>query len=154
MSVQNEINRLSEAKSAIRSSIIEKGVDVPEQASITEYQAYIQNIQQQADYSTTAIDTGKKWIDGKPVYRKVINFNLSASEQDIWSTNIDIGDTIDTFVYVSTFIDIDGTKSSQFLVNGVTTNKQVENQNTITITAYDKSYSNQQGYAILEYTRQ
>lgn len=25
------------------------------------------------DYSTTEIDTGKKWIDGKPIYRKVID---------------------------------------------------------------------------------
>lgn len=26
-------------------------------------------------YSTEEIDTGEKWIDGKPIYRKVININ-------------------------------------------------------------------------------
>lgn len=25
-------------------------------------------------YSTTEVDTGKKWIDGKPIYRKVFNY--------------------------------------------------------------------------------
>ena len=29
---------------------------------------------EQRSYSTTEINTGKKWIDGKPIYRKVIDF--------------------------------------------------------------------------------
>jgi hypothetical protein len=35
------------------------------------------------DYSTTEMDTGKKWIDGKPIYRKV----LLASKSDFSSSN-------------------------------------------------------------------
>ena len=39
------------------------------------------------DYSTTEIDTGKKWIDGKPIYRKVINDTTSSSsDQTMLST--------------------------------------------------------------------
>lgn len=41
--------------------------------------AKIETIEQKVDknfaYSTEEIDTGEKWIDGKPIYRKVININ-------------------------------------------------------------------------------
>ena len=39
------------------------------------------------DYSTTEIDTGKKWIDGKPIYRKVVSDTTSSSsDQTMLST--------------------------------------------------------------------
>lgn len=43
------------------------------------------------DYSTTEIDTGKKWIDGKPIYRKCFEFvNTSTSSVKIGTiANID-----------------------------------------------------------------
>ena len=31
------------------------------------------------DYSTTEVNTGKTWIDGKPIYRKVINSVLNGT---------------------------------------------------------------------------
>lgn len=34
------------------------------------------------DYSTSEVDTGKKWIDGKPIYRKV--FSFTANWVGIW----------------------------------------------------------------------
>lgn len=37
------------------------------------------------EYSTNEINTGKTWIDGKPIYRKVVEL------PNITSTNIDIG---------------------------------------------------------------
>ena len=36
------------------------------------------------DYSTTEVDTGKTWIDGKPIYRKVITGTLGS--KDNWNT--------------------------------------------------------------------
>lgn len=30
--------------------------------------------EQVSDYSTSEVNTGKTWIDGKPIYRKVINY--------------------------------------------------------------------------------
>lgn len=43
-----------------------------------------------SDYSEDEIDTGQKWIDGKPIYRKVISFTSIS--------NFNIGSTIDTLV--------------------------------------------------------
>ena len=35
-------------------------------------------------YSTTEIDTGKKWINGKPIYRKVFTQNTWGTATDDW----------------------------------------------------------------------
>lgn len=39
---------------------------------------------QKVDYSTTEVDTGTKWIDGKPIYLKVINTSIAISQNDTW----------------------------------------------------------------------
>lgn len=153
MSVQNEINRISDAKNDIRSAIIAKGVSVPEDAKIDTYAELINNIKQDVGYSLTPIDTGKKWIDGKSVWRKVINFNLDEQQSDIWQTDIQINDTVETFISATSFINSSQESQDTFLVNGVTTNNSQTNPNTITITAYNVSYSKSSGYAIIEYTR-
>lgn len=41
-------------------------------------------------YSTTEVDTGKTWIDGKPIYRKVFT-GTTATTIDVSSLNIDTG---------------------------------------------------------------
>ena len=59
------------------------------------------------DYSTTEIDTGKKWIDGKPIYRKVIVLpTLVDAIENNWTTitsvsGLNISTLID-FKYIST----------------------------------------------------
>ena len=40
-----------------------------------------------ADYSTNEINTGKKWIDGKPIYRKVYSGNTPSSSGALFSTS-------------------------------------------------------------------
>lgn len=42
-----------------------------------------EKVDKNSAYSTEEIDTGKKWIDGKPIYRKVIN--ISANNLRNWS---------------------------------------------------------------------
>ena len=46
------------------------------------------------DYSTTEIDTGKKWIDGKPIYRKVLSIgSVSAgTTKDISVSSLNISE--------------------------------------------------------------
>lgn len=44
MSIQEQLNRIQEAKTAIRQTIISKGVEVPETAKINEYSDYIAQI--------------------------------------------------------------------------------------------------------------
>ena len=36
-----------------------------------------EEVEETEDYSTSETNTGKKWIDGKPIYRKVITGNVS-----------------------------------------------------------------------------
>lgn len=38
------------------------------------------------DYSTTEVNTGKTWIDGKPIYRKVITFERNNHDTFSFST--------------------------------------------------------------------
>lgn len=43
-----------------------------EDANLTaSFEQFLQERETQRDYSTTEIDTGRKWIDGKPIYRVV-----------------------------------------------------------------------------------
>ena len=39
-------------------------------------------------YSTNEIKTGETWIDGKPIYRKVFNFTVSDTNEDLIPHNI------------------------------------------------------------------
>lgn len=43
---------------------------------INEIKSVVNNNAGVCDYSTSEINTGKTWTDGKPIYRKVINGNL------------------------------------------------------------------------------
>lgn len=59
------------------------------------------------DYSTTEIDTGKKWINGKPIYRKVIVLpTLVDAIENSWTTITSVSDlnisTLTDFKYIST----------------------------------------------------
>lgn len=52
-------------------------------------------------YSTTETKTGEFWIDGKPVYQKVIQGTTGNANE---YTNIPIGSTIDTVISANAFI--------------------------------------------------
>lgn len=54
-------------------------------------------------YSTTETDTGKKWIDGKPIYRRVVTGTYNVKAQD-YTTLIPIED----LTFVDTMVDIRG----------------------------------------------
>lgn len=44
------------------------------------------------DYSTTEINTGQTWIDGKPIYRKVFTFNTSIGANNLFELPTNIPD--------------------------------------------------------------
>lgn len=87
------------------------------------------------DYSTTEQDTGKKWIDGKPIYQKTIVLRDNNTDMYTYSNNeyvgclpSDIGDYINIIqVYCNrrdtTYIDVGQTGSEVIVVpNPYTTN--------------------------------
>lgn len=63
-----------------------------------------QELEKLQSYSTTEQDTGKTWIDGKPIYRKCFRFNLAApkTSADV-ATGISAG-VIDTVTCFDTVI--------------------------------------------------
>ena len=50
-------------------------------------------IDSKSDYSTSEIDTGKKWIDGKTIYRKVIDTGATVPDEDQTDKNVAHGIT-------------------------------------------------------------
>lgn len=105
-------------------------------------------------YSTTEIDIGKTWIDGKPIYRKVINFGAlpnNTTKQVAhgisnlgWIVNIS-GVSYDTNSYILLpYIGISSVSKSVNLYANAT--------NVIVITGEDKTnYTTT--YVIVEYTK-
>lgn len=49
--------------------------DFKDEAARTRIETIEQKVDKNFTYSTEEVDTGEKWIDGKPIYRKVINVN-------------------------------------------------------------------------------
>ena len=60
------------------------------------------NLQKQI-YSTDEIKTNNVWIDGKAIYRKVLNITTFNSQNDGWYDNIDMS-FVDNMISVSGFI--------------------------------------------------
>lgn len=49
-------------------------------------------------YSTTETKTNKVWIDGKPIYRKVLVDTYSTAGSSAFTKSIDVGSSIDTMI--------------------------------------------------------
>lgn len=106
-------------------------------------------------YSTEEIKTSKKWIDGKPIYRKVINLgNLPNATYKNVPTNIS---NLETIVSLLGFAKSqDNSEQHSILSPSVGGNIYVidiyyENGNLILSTGFDRS--GLVGFVILEYTK-
>jgi hypothetical protein len=51
-------------------------------------------------YSTSEVNTGKKWIDGKPIYRKVIEGSITAVDMDINHNIANIDSLVNVIPYM------------------------------------------------------
>lgn len=47
--------------------------DIKDEVARTRVETIEEKVDKNFAYSTEEVDTGEKWIDGKPIYRKVIN---------------------------------------------------------------------------------
>ena len=63
-------------------------------------------ILEMATYSTEEVKTGEYWIDGKPIYRKVITITPTTTDQIVVNHNIANVDKI--WLSNKSFLDIDG----------------------------------------------
>lgn len=113
-------------------------------------------------YSTDPVDTGEKWIDGKPIWRKVFSGTTQSSTGDAY---FDIGDTIDSVVdyHVLYYPTTTGTTIKNFLFGGTGelhistgfcySNFASSNRNTLQISILNQSYANKPFTAIVYYTK-
>lgn len=75
---------------------------------------YINNIN---EYSTEETFTGQYWIDGKPIYRKVISVN-SPSSSGVYATIANMGsNVVDTLVSAKSMILVNYSESNQVFYN-------------------------------------
>jgi hypothetical protein len=101
-------------------------------------------IQRIKSYFTTEQPTGGKWIDGKPIYRKVIEQNFGTG-QTIITHNLGISRYIDVRVFVGSVQYVNSYLSSQYNISVFDLNV-----NTFAVTCNSWVGS---GYIILEYTK-
>jgi len=103
-------------------------------------------------YSTNEVKTNKVWIDGKPIYRKVINLgvlpNSSYIEVNTNLTNVKIV-KFDCYAYTSGLGALIKTYQYQNADNNIRTSVYSDKVR-ITTTG---NFSTWEGYAILEYTK-
>lgn len=63
---------------------------------------FINVINEERSYSTSEVNTGKKWIDGKPIYRKVTVFSsLLTVQSNTWTTTEVSNSGIETIINIS-----------------------------------------------------
>lgn len=68
------------------------------------------------DYSTNEVRTGKKWIDGKPIYRKVITFPDKSLVPKAWVTLADVSNlNIESTVSLTLYRDAASSRYVQIL---------------------------------------
>ena len=113
----------------------------------------LEKISNGLDYSTTEIDTGKKWINNKPIYKKVVDIgnlpNATLKTVAHGISNIGLIITIRGFATSGTeFIPLPFTHSSSLEAQ---VQVYASGDNINVRTGNDRSSST--GYVILEYTK-
>lgn len=96
------------------------------------------------DYSTTEINTGKTWIDGKPIYRKTINASNIGTAFSTGVSNIDKLFFDNTYSYV--YYD-----STHFYL--LSRGNFVYDKTTNKIVAENTAISSWNAYITIEYTK-
>lgn len=106
-------------------------------------------------YSTSEINTGKVWIDGKPIYRKYITFSQANSGNYTYTHNLGIDSVVscDAFCSVaSQTISSHGYRPAPYIVNN--TNFCIISQITEnTIITQVGQWTDNTFYITLEYTK-
>lgn len=106
-------------------------------------------------YSTSEINTGKVWIDGKPIYRKYITFSQENSGNYTYTHNLGIDSVVscDAFCSVaSQTISSHGYRPAPYIVNN--TNFCIIGQITKnTIITQVGQWTDNTFYITLEYTK-
>ena len=109
------------------------------------------------DYSTTEIDTGKKWINGSPIYRKVIEITSTNASASNWKeytfSTLGLPSTLNNVIFIDSYGFL--TQANQMYVESLPSNGsriQVNiDGNKLNVLGNGASYSKYQ--VIIEYTK-
>ena len=109
----------------------------------------------EASYSTSEVNTGKTWIDGKPIYRKVVTQTVSNFRNTI---DIGLGTTdVDIFINGRVLINTGSFTAINHTATSTSYNmaRWVFNKNTNKVQVYNNLEGGITGtiYVILEYTK-
>lgn len=114
----------------------------------TEYNGLLNN----QLYSTSEINTGKKWIDGKPIYRKVIDIGTLPD-----TTTKSVAHGITNFDLCISLVGVVKNSTSRLTIpsvwNDATETIGIYANGTSVIVSTSKDRGSFSGYAILEYTK-
>jgi hypothetical protein len=108
-------------------------------------------VAEKVSYSTTEQLTGGKWIDGKPIYRKVIDFGAlpNANTKNVAHNITNIGDIVNVSIIAKS--------STEYLLLATGKNSVTDFNAWITKTNInihtDSNRSNYNAVTILEYTK-
>lgn len=121
-------------------------------SDIVDVQQDITNLENGNVYSTNEVKTNKTWIDGKPIYRKVLVINnLPNNTSTSYAHSIS---NIDLIYIEKAFWSLsDGACGPipQYVASSEVTSVYV-NKTNVVITA-NVNYSTRKGYVVLEYTK-
>ena len=98
-------------------------------------------------YSTTEQKTGGKWIDGKPIYRKVIEDTFTSGTNTI-THNLSIDNYIKVEIFIRTSSTLQNTKGYFNEQNRIVAGSLATNNFNVTTNGWIGN-----GYIILEYTK-
>ena len=110
-------------------------------------------------YSTSEVKTGEYWIDGKPIYRKVIQVEIPPTDADGTMAEVyyTVSNNIDKIIDIRGFANVDNRYSISFPLWMTTTNYKLyvraNGDNLLHVLNYIKAFSGLSGMAIVEYTK-
>lgn len=127
MTIASEITRLQWAKATARTSIINKGVDVPTSASVEDYHTYIDQIQQGDGWVLSwwlkLYNNLVDWKDGSPYIAWFISIIEGNKYYGCSVCSIEWSSANSLASYAYTFRKIDTTNDMSYKLNNVTWNQ-------------------------------
>lgn len=123
-------------------------------SNIEDAQQDITNLENGNVYSTNEVDTGKVWVDNKPIYRKVIDFGALPSSATTKNVQHNISN-LDTFtnVYGIAKDSSNNTLPLPYASTDASSNIRLALNNTNVTIGVGYNLSSYSAYVTLEYTK-
>lgn len=114
-----------------------------------------ETVNTERSYTTSEVNTGTKWVDGKDIYKKTVQFTTrsSAGGLNIAHGVTDIDDVVDYFLYIK--LTGTGVTKENYISTGynVSCNVKFDGNFYYSITSTDSSYYSKPAYITIYYTK-